>query len=372
MPLCGLQGGRRNYKHLALAALIFIGASTAYSKYRASMMGDLGGYGAQLFYNFYVNSSEFGVKLSSDLGPHTKIIMERVRRCLLPSPSESPHTKILAGPQDFMENYFYKYTADELVEKIATQSNRTYYDFILDAMCVATEPAALDRVLLGASLEIARAHPLYVLRLFLRNSFQLLYDPGWGHSEFDVRPENPDGLVFPLGDSLVLVGGTMRDNRLPQPAASEAEFVPLARQSGFIRELYFVVYNAWYRYYHPVTIVVGCLAWFTWISTVIGLLQRTIGGPTLARWSRLWLSDRVIPASVGISVILLANVAITAVAVDPIYGYDFSLQTLKIMLGGIGLAIVLEFVSRIVPLLLRPVRVSGETTRRASAVSGRG
>jgi hypothetical protein len=92
---------------------------------------------------------------------------------------------------------------------------------------------------------------------------------------------------------------------------------------------------------------VGCLAWFAWISSAIGLLQWAVGGPRLARWSQLWLSDLVIPASVGISVLLLANVAITAISNDPVYRYDFSLLLLKFMLGGIGCAVLIELVKRI-------------------------
>ena len=134
---------------------------------------------------------------------------------------------------------------------------------------------------------------------------------------------------------------------LPEPALSEASFIPLARQSKLIRNVQFTIYRAWYHSYHPVTIIVGCLAWFAWISSAIGLLQRAVGGPRLARWSQLWLSDWVIPASVGISVLLLANVAITAISVDPVYRYDFSLLILKFMLAGIGCAVLIELLRRI-------------------------
>jgi hypothetical protein len=342
MPVCALQGGVRSYKHIALAAAIFFGASMAYSKYRTSIQGETGGLGVQLFYNFYVNSSEFEVKLSPDLGPNVKLILNRVYECLLPSPAMSPYVQNLEGPTDFKANQFYKYTADEIVEKISTQSNYGYYDFISGSGCVADRFALLDHILLGASLEIARAHPIYVLRLFLRNSVQLLYNPGWLHDEFSTSAEFQGGLLFPLYDT----AGT-NFNKLPEPALSEASFIPLARQSKLIRNVQFTIYGAWYHTYHPVTIIVGCLAWFAWISSAIGLLQRAVGGPRLARWSQLWLSDLVIPASVGISVLLLANVAVTAISNDPVYRYDFSLLILKFMLGGIGCAVLIELMKRI-------------------------
>jgi hypothetical protein len=342
IPVCGLWGGVKSYKHIAAAALIFVGASMAYSKYRASMQGETGGPGVQLFYNIYINSSEFGVRLSPFLGPNVKFIINRVHDCLLPSPATSPYVRSLDGPPDFI-NHFYKYTADELVEKISARSNTGYYNFISGSGCLTESFSALDDILLGASWEIARAHPIYVVRLFLRNSFQLLYNPGWLHNDFDFSTygEIRGGLFFPLYN----IFGTTFD-KMPEPALSEAGFIPLARQSELIKDVQFTIYWVWYRSYHPMTIILGCLAWFAWISTMIGLLQKAGAGARLARWSQFWLSDQVIPASVGISVLLLANVAITAISVDPRYRYDFSLLILKFMLAGVGGAVLIELLKR--------------------------
>jgi len=336
MPICALRGGKRHYPHFALAAIIFVGASISYSKYRAHMMGDLAsfggvpGFGSQLFFAFYLNSSEFGVKLSPSLGANTKFILDRIHNCSLPS-------KLLDGPLQAMAVYFNKYTRDELVDKIATQSSSANYQFILASRwCTTDPPAAADRTLLGASLEIARAHPLYVTRLFFRNSFQLLYDPGWVHSQTSFGPETREGLSFPLGGEANMIEDAIDDDRMPKALLAEAHFFPLARQSEFIKGLYFAVYRAWYICYHPVTIILGCLTWFTWISTFIGLLRKLLDIPELKRLSELWLSDEVVPGSIGISMFLIANVAITAIGVEPMYRYDFSLQILKFMLAGVG------------------------------------
>jgi hypothetical protein len=181
------------------------------------------------------------------------------------------------------------------------------------------------------------------MELFLRNVFYMLYVPGWLHGRFTTAPMFRGGLSFPFGDYATLPqGGTVLDTRLSDRALREISFIPLERQPRLIRDVYFFIYWAWYYSYSPVTIIVGCLAWFAWISMLIGLLQRAISSPRLARWSKLWLSESVIPAATGVSVLLLGNVAVTAMAVDPLYRYDFSILMLKITLAGIGCAVLIE------------------------------
>ena len=55
---------------------MFVGANTAYARYRATLQGDaatqtmdVAAPGIQLFYNIYVNASEFGVALSPEWVP---------------------------------------------------------------------------------------------------------------------------------------------------------------------------------------------------------------------------------------------------------------------------------------------------------------
>jgi hypothetical protein len=71
-----------------------------------------------------------------------------------------------------------------------------------------------------------------------------------------------------------------------------------------------------------------------------GLIRR----PVLRRWSRLLMSHAVVESSLGISVFFFANIGITALLVDPLFRYDFSLLMLKIMLSGIGASIVFRIV----------------------------
>lgn len=344
VPVVGLKGGRRSYRHLGLAAALFVTASMAYSEYRTRLIGDYGGgFGIQLFYNFYINMSEYGLKFSPDLGPQAKFVLDRVYDCALALAAQPPDMQNMAAPsRDLIVRQLHDNTAEQFVQMVSTESNRAYYNFI-NGDCVEKQPAVLDRILLGASEEIARAHPLYIIRLFFRNAVRLLYRPGWVHLENDPRPDFRQTPFFEFGDGVSPdQNQSLGDDRLPDRARGEALFIPMARQSPALRLFYYGIFRIWLRLYQPATIAMGCLAWVAWTSTVIGLLQKTVGGPRLARWSRLWLSDQVLPASIGISVLLLANVAITAICVDPIYRYDFSLIILKQMLGGVGCVVAVE------------------------------
>jgi hypothetical protein len=351
LPLCALCGGRKIYVQAVVAALLFIAANAAYSQYRSMLMDTLaaeragvGGPGIQAFYNIYTNTSEFGVLLSPEMGPRVGRILNSVYQCALPSPSQSNQLAPWhwRGSAEFNRENIFRYTADQLVEKVATKSNHEYFLLILTSGCVSDSFSELDRMLLKASIEITLTHPLYVMKLFLRNVFYLLYDPGWLHDRFTTAPISRGGLLFPFGDYATLPqGGTILDTRLSDRALREIGFIPLERQPRLVTDVHFFVYWAWYSSYSAVTVGVGCLAWFAWISMIIGLLQRAMGSPRLARWSKLWQSDSVIPAAAGVSVLLLGNVAVTAMAGDPIYRYDFSILTLKIMLAGVGCAVLI-------------------------------
>jgi hypothetical protein len=360
IPICAWGAGRGNVKYVVLAVLMFVGANTACARYRDTLQGnaaaqtlDVSAPGIQLFYNIYVNASEFGVVLSPELGPNVTWILNGLHECLLPSPSQSKKLANMPGSPQFKKENIDRYETDELINKIATQSNRYY--FMIIRRCVPdNQVSAIDRKLLGATLEIALAHPLYIVELFLKNSFQLLYDPGWIHARFTIGPRLRGGLHIPFGDDATLVeGGNVGDWQLDKHAVSEAEFIPLERQPRFVVNLYYAIDRVWYSVYHPITIIVGCFAWLAWISSAIGLLQRVIGGRRLAYWGELFLSDAVIPASIGISIILLGNVAVTAIAVDPMYRFDFSILVLKIMLAGVGCAVMLELCRRMTLVFLR-------------------
>jgi hypothetical protein len=349
-----MEGPRRGVKHVAVAVALFVALNIGYAQYRHSMLGDMRALGITAFENVYLNSSEFGVKLSPEFGPNVKHVIERIHQCSLPSPAQAKNLTGDMAPSnpDFMAEHFYKYTADELVEKVFTQTHREYLYFLQG--CIQE-----DLVLLMAALETAKARPLFVLGYTLRNSFQLLFDPGWLHGRHTTEPHFRGGLGFPLG-GVSSAGRSTIGDRLPQPALAEASFIPLPRQPQFVQAIYFRIEKIWGRVYHPITIGMGCLMVVTWISIAIGLLQRTFRTERLERWSELWLSRSVEPAALGITLLLLGNVAVTGLFIDSYYRYDFSLLMLKIMSAGIGGAVVIHIVQTVLlPTWRRDARLTG-------------
>jgi hypothetical protein len=303
---------KRQYIHYLASILIFVGCTVGYSIYRDKIMGNppstLGHY---VFYNIYVNSAELGVKLSSDLSPNMKLVVERAYKGLLPSPAEAlKHRESRPG---FMAETFFKYNADELLDRIFSVPNWEYYEYL-------RESTADDHVLLMASIEAALTHPLYVIAFTLRNAWQLLYDPGWHHGEPDIIPESKDGLLFPFGGITTAGQGNVGDD-VPDRSLRELSFNPLSRQPEWLKEFYYAIELAWVHSYHPLTEISCYLILVTWFATCIGFLYRIFSTPALARWSEVWLSERVIPASLGTTALLLANIGITAVFEDPRYRY---------------------------------------------------
>jgi hypothetical protein len=182
------------------------------------------------------------------------------------------------------------------------------------------------------------------MQFTLRNVWKFLYDPGWMHGRMNTLPQFKGGHHFPFGGITTAGRGTVGD-RTPGPSFKEASFIPISRQSEWLKQFYYEIEMAWDRYYHPLTLIAFYLTALTWISTLIGLASRIFRPRTLARWSVMWLSDRVVPASLGITMLYLVNMGITAAFEDPRYRYDFDLLMFKVMLAGIGCAVLLHLLS---------------------------
>ena len=356
------ESSKRQYIHYLASMLIFIGCTFGYSIYKDRILGNPpSAIGSLVFRDIYLNSVEFGVKLSSDLGPNMKLVVERAYQGLLPSPAEAEALKRSPwATPEFMAEHFYKYKADELLDHIFSVPNWEYYDYLISS-------TADDHALLMASIEVALAHPLYVIKFTIRNAWQLLYDPGWIHGEPDLIAQFRGGLFFPFGGETTAGRGNVGD-RTPDPSLREVSFIPLSRQPEWIKEFYYAIEMTWLQYYHPLTKVFCYFIFVTWFATCIGVSYRIVRTPALARWSELWLSKRVIPASLGTTVLLLTNVGITAAFEDPRYRYDFSLLMFKVMLAGIGCAVLLHVLSWLISASVVRLHVRWPRLRRRAVI----
>ena len=330
-----LQKPRRKkaYLHLVVSVVFFYLCVTGYTMYRAAILGNPPSIlGEQVFYDMYVNGNDFGVHLSPDYGPAVKKVLSRVKSSL----NGGSFSKYIPDSPPYDREFFLKYTPAELFERMIDQPTFDYYYYIIGA-------ARDDNLLLAASVETARAQPLYVLRYAARNFWELLADPGWLHGRFSTAPQIRGGLLFPFGGVTTAGRGTVGD-RLPQPALNEASFVPLARQPELVRDLYARIELTWAHRYHLVTEVLLAGILVAWFATVVGLLERFSG--RLSKLAYFLLADRVLDGSIAISGVLVVNVAMSAVLVEPYYRYDYSLICLKVLLATIGFAVVLSVASK--------------------------
>lgn len=364
MLLCCLAwGGKRPYRHFIGSALVFASCMAAYSTYRHEALGSPpSSFGQQIFLNAYLNSAEYGAKFSADDGPNMRILLAAALAGVQPSPAQAPVLVGIGGPADFMQENFYKYTPEGLLDHMLSEPNMEYYYYLLYA-------TPNDETLVKASLEAIAAHPLYFLRYSWRNTWDFLYNPGAVSPRFSVQTRVQGGLLFPLTGASTAGRGTVGDT-LPQPALAEAEYMPLARAPDFIRRNYVRIEGLWSVWYHPVTKFIFVLMLAAWISTLVGLLEKKLA--RLRGVGSLLLTRSVLAATLPISVMLVLNIGITAILVYPYYRYHDSIVLLKLMLAAVGAAVLARVIRGLLTWLLGRgalFALRGEPEARPASVS---
>ena len=150
--------------------------------------------GEQIFYAPYLNSSDYGIRLVPNMiGPDFALAVENLRNRLQPAPKDLKY--ILdeyigsdIGAAQFAKANIIPFTTDELIDRVLTHANWEYYVLL----CGASD----DRIMLRATLEIARTHPGLILEYFTRNLLHFIFDPGYKHSRYNTYPFGPEGLFF--------------------------------------------------------------------------------------------------------------------------------------------------------------------------------
>ena len=202
--------------------------------------------GEQLFYDPYVSSFDYGIRLSPEkIGPNFALAVKHLRDRLQPNPRASRfiserYVHADAQPsmaRQFAEENIYPFTTDQLIDRILTHANWEYYLLL----CGANS----DRLMLDATFEIAKAHPDLILKYFVRNLIHFIFNPGYKHSRYNLNPFSPEGLFF-----LPAVGDVSRGAAsLPPRVFRELKFNSLSRQPVIIRNLFESVRSAWKQYY---------------------------------------------------------------------------------------------------------------------------
>jgi hypothetical protein len=328
--------------HYMICAAIFCGVTAGYLWHRYEIFDmahqpNVPSYtGEQIFYNAYINSIPFGVHISPAMGPNLAKIGQCIHDELQPSVRDSAMVKAIgeAPSKQFMDEYFYKYTSDELERRVFEAPNREY----LQLVCA---PEKNDQIILKAALEVLEAHPWYFFAYTGRNLWHLLARPGFSYSRYDALPFHQLGKIFPAGggeinwtDGLPLIAAR---------AAREVTFLPLSVERGFFTRSLDDIQQLWGEYYQTVVVVTLVLMIAGWL----GLLARFTlffrpASPRTATLRAMLVSDGLASSIVAASLLLLYNFVVTAAFVDPDYRYHNFMVLIRLLVSGYGLIVVIR------------------------------
>jgi hypothetical protein len=297
-------------------------------------------FGQQAFYNPYLNTFDYGIRLSPEVGPNFARAVEELRKRLQPDPqhSELIHS-VYANTQykiEFARANFDPLSADQLIDRVLTAPNWEYYTLL----SLAND----DRVLLAAAWEIARAYPGLIVRYSVRNLLHFIFEPGYKHSRFNFNPFLAEGLVFypsaPPTDQNV--------RRFPPQAARELSFDPASREPSAVAAVFAVMQAAWLKSYRLTVTLTGVLMCIAWLTAVIAignaaLLRLKPASADKSRRAAAETFSAALIASILIaSLVFSYSAAVTAVFAEPDFRYRQISDLQAISIAGLGL-IALQF-----------------------------
>src|SRR5262245_10870170 len=177
---------RRAWKHILVCAAFAVLVLGTYADYRnrIGLDGSQDSYfGRQLFYNPYVNSRAFGIRLGPDTGPAMSRLIDALREGLREKPPGSKEFDdwlvSQSIPREAAAVYFDGRSADEIVNRVLTHP---HYDFF-ELLCFY-EPD--DSVFRAAAIEIMAQHPFAVLGYTLRNMVLFVASDGYAHGRYGL------------------------------------------------------------------------------------------------------------------------------------------------------------------------------------------
>jgi hypothetical protein len=306
------------WRHYLIVAAIFAAVLAAYSVHRDKLLGQTPDgdrpsyFGRQIFYNLYINSAEYGISITPQLGPATARLVEKARKEVAEHPLDSPYVeewyRAHGFPQQAKEFWFTRYVGrdEEFVSSLFRHPSHDSYEYL----CLAEKRDVAFR---DAAFEIVRAYPLYPFQYGLRNLVIFLWSPGVAHGRFGLEHDNfmEEYLYFLPGGRSVAEGET--ETALAPPGRYEL------RRSGSagLQPLLERIEVVWRGKYHRVNRTAICLAVIASIAAVF------LGG-----------RFRAIVAVTAL--FLLYNAAITAAFAEPNYRYHFFVFPMVLILAGAG------------------------------------
>jgi hypothetical protein len=323
--------------HYLACLLIFVAAAALYQWHRYEIFDmrhkdSVPSYsGQQIFYNLYINSGEFGIRISPDIGPNLKRATEVLRQKLQPNLRESAFLQHFLEdvPPAFVEEHVYPYTPDQLIERIYDAPNWEYYLWLASA-------DENDQTYLKASGEIARAYPLYVARYGLRNLLHLLFDPGYAHTRHNARGFHKIGLQF-----LPITGGVVGAQDIEARAQREVKYFPLPDQSARIQRAMHDIKTFWDAHFFDFVRYTSILMVIAWVGVLLRLVCLLFARTRPCQAFASPAIEGVVASVIAASAFLFYNDLTAALFAEPDYRYFHFTELLRITIAGFAVALVL-------------------------------
>jgi hypothetical protein len=121
-----------------------------------------------------------------------------------------------------------------------------------------------DQNYLQASWEIARAHPLYVLRFSVRNMMKYLFDPGYSHTRFNNHGYHYIGLHF-----IPSAGELANPVTAPERTVREMQLRPLSEEPPAVQSVYRKVMDFWRLHFDKFVTVTSFLVIASWSGVLL-------------------------------------------------------------------------------------------------------
>jgi hypothetical protein len=364
--------GRGKILHYVICTAVFGGALAAYSWHRYVIFDVVHDHatpsylGEQIFYDPYVNALDYHIRLApTEIGPNFTLAIEQLRTRLRPNPKDSEFLKEhYLGSTDarqFAEAHMFGLTPDQLIEQVLSQPNYEYYTLL----CEAND----DRVMLGAALEIARAHPDMILRYSVRNFFHFVFGSGYGHSRYDLSPSRPARVeFFPTGTYPEDIGS------LPAQAAREANFDVFSPRPSALSLPLEAMRRACSEFYETAAGVFACLMIIAWATAAFSLARggrsRTAAPNEAGAGKTPALTHEMSASIVVASLLFVYNAIITSAFAEPSFRYLMMTNLTAIVVAALGFASIRYWIS-FVPLRQFAPDLAGPLDRATQSIRSR-
>jgi len=340
-----------SWRHCLVGFAAMLACAAAYADHRAVLLGvTLDGtvpsyVGRQVFYNLYVNSAAYGVRIDPSVGPATAHLFAQVSTMLAQGSLHAAPLEAFYSAQNIPEAarkfWFTRFDGhdDEFVESLIEHPSYDYFEFF----CQVEKS---DRAFLLAALEIAEKHRWYGLRFTLRNLRLFLWSPGYAHGRYGLEFDTfgPQGVPFPPLEPELAV--SQLEAFVQEPGRSEL-LKPAPPTVANIRQLIQPLAIVWKGRYRTGARILTALALIALLTLFRG--PDELRAPTAIAW-----------------LCLFYNAVITSAFAEPSYRYHFMMLPILCTLGGVGVATLGYAMQRHVqfPAVIRTHRVGHNATSR--------